>query len=297
MAQDPCLDAIKDARFALSDVEARDLIKMLREEKRHLEKASPGDWQVKFKKKMLEENEHAQFVAQQKKLQVKRQIFKDPLNMERIGRDKETGKNFSALLVGSTAKKEDNLASVWSNLHAQASLRVGRILSVLGGGNLKLSRPTVFGRFPFGRGLFDQQEFQTAVIEELFPFTGKQKGENELAFKMAEAIHKEQRELVNLANSEGAAIGWLDDYVTTQYHDLTKIKSASFAKWKADIAPLLNEEKTFSAGTAGDAVKQEEFLRAVYDNIVQNKRAIADAAPDEVGMGKMSLASMMSQHR
>jgi len=281
----------------MSDEEARDLIKKLRDEKEHLMKVSPGDWQVKFKKKMIADSKNAKFVAQQKELQVKRQIFKDPLNMERIARDKETGKNFSALLVGSTAKKEDNLASVWTGQHAQASLRVGRILSSLGGGNLKLSRPTVFGRFPFGRGLFDQQEFQTAVIEELFPFTGKQKGKNELAFTMAEAIHKEQRELVNLANSEGAAIGWLDDYVTTQYHDLTKIKSASFAKWKADIAPLLNEEKTFSAGTAGDAVKQEEFLRAVYDNIVQNKRAIADAAPDEVGMGKTSLANMMSQHR
>ena len=294
MAQDPCLDAIKDARFALSDEEARDLIKKLRDEKKHLMKASPGDWQVKFRKKMIKESENAQFVARQKKLAVKRQIFKDPANMERIGRDSETEKNFSALLVGSTRKKEDNLDSVWTSQHAQGSLRIGRILSVLGGGNSTLSKPSVFGQFPFGRGLFDQQEFQEAVVEELFPFTGKQKGKNDLAFTMAEAIQKEQRELVNLANSEGAAIGWLDDFVTTQFHDLAKIKSASFEKWKSDISDLLDEEKTYFSGDVQD---RENFLQRVYENIVQNKRALTDAAPDEVGMGKMSLANMMSQHR
>ena len=294
MAQDPCLDAIKDARFALSDEEARDLIKKLRDEKKHLMKASPGDWQVKFRKKMIADSENAQFVAQQKKLAVKRQIFKDPANMERIGRDSETEKNFSALLVGSTRKKEDNLDSVWTRQNAQGSLFVGRILSDLGGGNSTLSKPSVFGQFPFGRGLFDQQEFQTAVVEELFPFTGKQKGENDLAFKMAESIQKAQRELVNLANSEGAAIGWLDDFVTTQYHDLAKIKSASFEKWKSDISDLLDEEKTYFSGDVQD---RENFLQRVYENIVQNKRALTDAAPDEVGMGKMSLANMMSQHR
>ena len=294
MAQDPCLDAIKDARFALSDEEARDLIKKLRDAKKHLMKASPGDWQVKFRKKMIADSENAQFVAQQKKLAVKRQIFKDPANMERIGRDSETEKNFSALLTGSTFKKESNLDSVWSSGKAQGAIRVGRILSVLGGGNSTLSKPSVFGQFPFGRGLFDQQEFQEAVIHELKPFTGKQKGENDLAFKMAEAINKEQRELVNLANSDGAAIGWLDDFVTTQYHDLAKIKRAGLEKWKSDISDLLDEERTFFSGDVQD---RENFLQRGYENIVQNKRTLADAAPDEVGMGKMSLANMMSQHR
>ena len=69
MAQDPCLDAIKDARFALSDEEARDLIKKLRDEKKHLMKASPGDWQVKFRKKMIKESENASLLPNRRNWQ------------------------------------------------------------------------------------------------------------------------------------------------------------------------------------------------------------------------------------
>ena len=294
MAKDPCFDLIKQARFRMSDEEARDLIKKLREEKQHLIKLSPGDWQVKFKKKIVDDSERVKWVAQQREIQVKRQIFKDPENLKRIRRDAKTKENFSAFLVGSTKKKEGFLDSVWSLGHAMGSLRLGRIFSVLPGGNSALSRPSVFGYFPFGRGLFDQQEFQAAVVQELFPFTGKQKGNNDLAFKMADAINKEQRELVNLANSEGAAIGWLDDFVTTQYHDLRKIEKAGFEKWKSDISGFLDEDRTFFSRDMQD---RENFLQQVYDNIIQNKRALADAAPDEVGMGKMSLANMMSQSR
>ena len=292
MAVDNCLLALKQARFGLKDEEALELIDDLRSKKNHLMKKP--DWQVKFRRQINEMSADAQFVARQKRLQRKLQVVKDYDNLKRLNVDPKQQENFSAFLVGSTEKKFENADAVWTNQHAQASLRVGRILTVLGGGNSSLSMPSVMGKFPFGRGLFDQKEFQEAVIEELFPFTGKQKTKNDLAFKMAEAVNKEQRELVNLANAEGAAIGWLDDFVTTQYHDLTKIKAATYAKWKQDIEPLLNEDKTFKSGEAQD---RENFLQTVYDNIVQNRKAIVDAAPEEVGMGSKSLATMMSQHR
>ena len=172
MAVDNCLLALKQARFGLKDEEALELIDDLRSKKNHLMKKP--DWQVKFRRQINEMSADAQFVARQKRLQRKRQIFKDRDNLDRINRDSEQQKNFSSFIVGSTEKKENNLDAVWTNQHAQASLRVGRILTVLGGGNSSLSMPSVMGKFPFGRGLFDQKEFQEAVIEELFPFTGKQ---------------------------------------------------------------------------------------------------------------------------
>ncbi len=175
MAVDNCLLALKQARFGLKDEEALELIDDLRSQKKHLMKKP--DWQVKFRKKINEMSADAQFVARQKRLQRKRQIFKDRDNLQRLNVDPKQQENFSAFIVGSTEKKNKNLDSVWTNQHAQASLRVGRILTVLGDGNWSLSRPTIMGKFPFGRGLFDQKEFQEAVIEELFPFTEENKRE------------------------------------------------------------------------------------------------------------------------
>ena len=104
MAVDNCLLALKQARFGLKDEEALELIDDLRSKKNHLMKKP--DWQVKFRRQINEMSADAQFVARQKRLQRKRQIFKDRDNLDRINRDSEQQKNFSHKISKSSAYKK-----------------------------------------------------------------------------------------------------------------------------------------------------------------------------------------------
>ena len=291
---DPCLNIASDTKFGLSEQRAKDLVAELRAEKEaHRLKPTEGDYIVEFRKKMQELSAAERFELRQKQRQRKLQIFKNEALDGRLAAGNNKEKTLSQLLVGSARRGFQALDSIASKQVAMSKLRVGRILSAFGerNVNLQLSKPTVFGRYPFGKGLFDDEEFQTALVGELFDGLGSSR--NPEARAMAEAVLKEKREMINALQAEGVPIGWLDDHVTTQTHDAVAITKAGFDTWYRDIEPLLNKDRTF---LSADPEKQREFLEAVYNNIKSGKRRSVELVSDP-GVGRKSLASKISQSR
>ena len=288
---DPCLGVANNTKFGLTETEAKDLVDQLRNEQKNIRAKSRGDYTIQFRKVAEDLTAKQKFELVQKRRQRKNQVFTNEVLDKKMdaGNDKEA--TLSRMLVGSAKRGFEALDSIASKQVSMGKLRYGRILSVFGKNNLQLSRPTVFGRFPFGKGLFDDEEFQTALIEELFDGLGT--SGNAEARMMAEAVLKEKRDMINQLQAEGVPISWLDDHVTTQTHDSAAIGKAGFDTWLRDIEPLLDESRTF---ISADAAKRREFLEAVYNNIKSGKRQTVELV-SEVGVGRRSLSSKISQSR
>ena len=302
--KDPCLDLANQSRFGLSPQKAKDVVDELKAERQAIaDDATVADKNQKFREKSKEITATQRFQMIQRRRQRKRQVFKNEAldgRLNAVSNIKDKAKTLSRLLVGSAKQGFAALDSVASKQVAMRKLRVGRVLSVFnraGDGlfsteNLQLSRPTVMGRFPFGRGLFDDEDFQRSLIVELFDGLGK--SGNPDARKLADAILKEKRDMINKLQAEGVPIRWLDDHVTTQTHDAIAISKAGLDEWIATIEPLLNKNRTF---TSSDPVKQREFLEAVYNNIKSGKRKSVELVTDSGQGGRPSLGSTMSASR
>jgi hypothetical protein len=200
-----------------------------------------------------------------------------------------------------------------------------------------LSRPTILGgsnlnkkiQYPFGQGIFDDVNFHRDVVHEMFdaPKKGVPVTNNELAQKFAKATIEVKRDVVAQFRANGVNIGWLADHVTTQYHDSVAIASGGFEaggilrkgitreqakdRWIQRLynAPddnpnqnsgLLDVERTFVKPT-GEIVETKaervKFLSAVFDNIVSGNRHVHELIPTDLNIGRMSLASKVSQSR
>ena len=264
---------------------------MLRNEQRNVRATAKGDYTIQFRKTVEELTARQKKELAAKRLQRKQQVFKNEALDAKMDAGNNKEATLSRMLVGSAKRGFQALDSIASKQVAMGKLRVGRILSVFGKTNLQLSRPTVFGRFPFGKGLFDDEDFQIALIQELFDGLGTSRSAE--ARQMAEAILKEKREMINALQAEGVPIGWLDDHVTTQTHDSAAIGKAGFDTWLRDIEPLLDEARTF---TTADLAKRRQFLEAVYNNIKSGKRNVVELV-SEPGVGRRSLSSKLSQSR
>ena len=260
---DPCLGVANNTKFGLTETEAKDLVDQLRNEQKNIRAKSRGDYTIQFRKVAEDLTAKQKFELVQKRRQRKNQVFTNEVLDKKMdaGNDKEA--TLSRMLVGSAKRGFEALDSIASKQVSMGKLRYGRILSVFGKNNLQLSRPTVFGRFPFGKGLFDDEEFQTALIEELFDGLGT--SGNAEARMMAEAVLKEKRDMINQLQAEGVPISWLDDHVTTQTHDSAAIGKAGFDTWLRDIEPLLDESRTF---ISADAAKR----RSLSSKISQSRQ-------------------------
>ena len=288
---DPCLGVANSTKFGLTEQEAKDLVDVLRNEKRNVQANAKGDYTIQFRKTAADLTARQKKELAAKRLQRKLQVFKNEALDAKMDAGNNKEATLSRMLVGSAKRGFQALDSIASKQVAMGKLRVGRILSVFGKTNLQLSRPTVFGRFPFGKGLFDDEDFQIALIQELFDGLGTSRSIE--ARQMAEAILKEKREMINALQAEGVPIGWLDDHVTTQTHDSAAIGKAGFDTWLRDIEPLLDEARTF---TTADLAKRRQFLEAVYNNIKSGKRNVVELV-SEPGVGRRSLSSKLSQSR
>jgi hypothetical protein len=289
---DPCLGVANSTKFGLKASEAKELVDVLRNEQRNVRATAKGDYTIQFRKTAEELTARQKKELAAKRLQRKQQVFKNEALDAKMDAGNNKEATLSRMMVGSAKRGFQALDSIASKQIAMGKLRVGRILSVFGKTNLQLSRPTAFfGRYPFGKGLFDDEDFQTALVEELFDGIGK--SGNAEARQMAEAVLKEKREMINALQAEGVPIGWLDDHVTTQTHDSAAIGKAGFDTWFNDIRPLLNDDRTF---ISADTNKQREFLEAVYNSIKSGKRNVVELV-SEPGVGRKSLASKISQSR
>ena len=288
---DPCLGVANSTKFGLKASEAKELVDVLRNEQRNVRATAKGDYTIQFRKTAEELTARQKKELAAKRLQRKQQVFKNEALDAKMDAGNNKEATLSRMMVGSAKRGFQALDSIASKQVAMGKLRVGRILSVFGKTNLQLSRPTVSGFYPFGKGLFDDEEFQTALIQELFDGLGTSRSTE--ARQMAEVILKEKREMINALQAEGVPIGWLDDHVTTQTHDSAAIGKAGFDTWFNDIRPLLNDDRTF---ISADTNKQREFLEAVYNNIKSGKRNVVELV-SEPGVGRKSLSTKISQSR
>ena len=294
---DPCLNTAKDPRFGLLESEAVELVETLRKQQRAIRESGGPDYTVQFRRVVEDMTNAQKFEVKQRRLQRKLQILKNRRMEDRLDAGNNKAKTFSQMLVGSAKRGARALDSIASKQVAMGKLRIGRILSVFGGGNLQLSRPTIFGRFPFGKGLFDDEAFQRDLVTELFEGVGTTK--NTEARAMAEAVIAEKREMINALQAEGVPIGWLDDHVTTQTHDAMLIRGKekttdeAFNRWFSDIRPLLKDDRTF---ISQDKTDQRKFLREVFNNITTGKRNVVELVT-EPGLGRRNLSAKISQNR
>ena len=81
-------------------------------------------------------------------------------------------------------------------------------------------------------------------------------------------------------NRSGAFIGKRDDYITTQSHDMKKIKDATFAVWRDDFMRFIDEEKTL--GHLSNQAEKDEYLQELYNRFTTGKHYLVDR-PDKDG--------------
>jgi hypothetical protein len=95
-------------------------------------------------------------------------------------------------------------------------------------------------------------------------------------------------------NRAGASIGKVEGFAGTQTHNRARLQKAGFDKWRNDIMPLLNKERTF-----GDA-DEEGFLKSAFDGLSSGVHLKAQGADDGKLFqfkGPANLARKISQRR
>ena len=196
----------------------------------------------------------------------KRQAFR--LHSTQVARNYLTSRIpfFKNLMSGSGNEVYDKiynfLVNVAKDQDTRKSNRVGRIMNHL----------------PFERKLFSRKindkGFQEATVEEMLPFTGKQKSDNSEAFAFSEQSFHEKKAQVGEANQYGAAMLWRDDHLTQQWHDPIRIKSIKEGDWVDFIHGHLDLDKSFDVrGNLLSALTengQKRYLRGVYKALTES---------------------------
>lgn len=297
--KDRCFEIAKNEKFGLSELEAKELVERLRKEQAAVRGKAKGDYTVEFRKIVEDMTAKQLFEVKQKRLARKRQIVINRSMDAQINAGNNKKATIARMLTGSAKLAPKGLRSIGSNQISMAAMRRGRILGVFEKArdrmfmteNLQLSRPTVFGRYWFGKGLFDDPQFGDDLVKELKDGIGTSK--NPDAKMMAEKVLAEETEIINELQQYGAPIGFLSDHVTTQIHDSAAIKKMGKQAWIDFIYGLLDKSRTFHSEIRAD---NEVFLGKVYDNIVQGKRDVTELT-SEPGLGRRSLGVKMSQSR
>ena len=301
---DPCLQIATNHKFGLSEDAAKKLVDDLRKAKATLQFDS--DYELKFKRTVQSMTAEQQRALQYAKVARLRQININRDLDKLVSNSSNPFERFSAFLVRQSGRAEAGmLDSVANKQYSRRHQYISEILNSVWKERAFLSMPTLFGKYVFGRGLFDEIDFQRGLVKELFDGIGS--SGIPAARKMAEKIIQIKRLLVTETQQQGVNIGWLEDHVTTQFHDSIAIRGMekniddAFIRWSQQIYPLLNHERTFNLpkASAPDVIDPAHvgFLRKVFDNIIHQNRTIDEIIPTDMSVGRRSLASKVSQHR
>ena len=319
---DPCI-AIGKNTFNLSEEDAAAIVEQMRNVAKGI---TQGDVQVRVKKIMRAESAMQKKWVKQKKLQIKLNKLKDTKNFNRIidslserenlkrtnpglyrrimkmlGKDPKeelglTGE-VRARYTGSFLQRRGGQDSAADRMLAAERSNVGYMLrEMLRGHNMTEKE--------FYKWVDDEQNLIDVVKEQFGPNgegfnleTPTRYTNNDRAYTFAKARVMLKKKWVDLANREGAMIGWLPNHVITQYHDPIKIFKAGKDQWIADQLEFIGTGTEAETRTFGmmDEVQRRQFLDAAWTNIVEGKRTSIDEAPQVKVPG--NLAKRMSQHR
>lgn len=149
----------------------------------------------------------------------------------------DAGRALEARLVGINTPIPGGRNSIAAQSHALWTTSAGALLADLrrAGGGDRLVK------------LFSTPAFELDIAKAL-------RGEpaHPDAVLIGQAIEKTREDLRRQENDAGGWRGKLDGYVTRQSHDSLKVRRAGYAKWKAEILPLLDQARTFD--------RQEDLL-------------------------------------
>jgi len=296
---DPCLQLATNHKFGLSEADAKALVDDLKKAKKNL--STQSDYELKFRKQVQAMKEDELRALAFQKVARKNQVLKNKEIDDLLANAADGNERFQAYLVGSTKKGEGYLDSIANRQFARKQEYIHDIIKSLGlKGSRALSKITVFGKHPFGQGLFDEVDFQRGVVFELMK--GEGSSGMPLAQLMSAKIREIKRKMLTEAQKLGVNIGELDDHVTAQFHDPVSIRGKeklpddAMNRWINDIYPLLNKERVFRDPNAGFE-EHKIMLKEIYTNIVQNKREVKELGSPDLTIGRRSLASKVSQHR
>lgn len=176
-----------------------------------------------------------------------------------------------AYLVGTNLGGEGSRLSMSSRYMALRKELVGemlRDLELLGPEALKVLRSGALDR-EIARDMW-------AIGRANDPGSG-----NGMAKRIAEVIHKYQETSRVRQNDAGAMIRKMTGYIFGQSHESARVKRATYEGWRNEILPRLDHNETF-AKAGVEPEKIEDFLRAVYDDIVNNRHLNADGAENDL---------------
>ncbi|MGL6210958.1 MAG: hypothetical protein ACRC14_14140, partial [Paracoccaceae bacterium] len=155
-------------------------------------------------------------------------------------------------------KMVDDLDFDARSIHKQVMGRVGAFL--------EKTKPTLLGK--------------VSAPAEWNDILGGLQGENVKspnARRMVDAINDANEYLRKKLNSYGFSIGKLDGWGVPHSHSASSIGSAGNVRWKADIdarldwAGMINGKTGMPFGTVPSAKFRDEYLQAVYENIVYGR--------------------------
>lgn len=265
-----CMAAVATAlgrRITVDEFDA--LYSRLHDERDRLfAKGYPADW-LTAAKSVAQQIEVEKAIAQRQVIRNKL-VYQD--NKAFIAAARQTvdaGRAIEARLVGINTPIEGGRLSVAAEQHGLWTTSVGALLADL------RRAGAATGDADRLVGLFADRGFELEIARAL-------RGEpaHEDARAIAAAIEKVREDLRRQENDAGGWRGRLDGYVTRQSHDSLRVRRAGYEKWKADILPLLDADRTFG--------RQEELLaqlRLERGQVLQHRLAAAadlQAASQEI---------------
>mgnify|MGYP001171851173 FL=1 len=182
----------------------------------------------------------------------------------RVFDDNKYIRNFKAFLTGSTRKKEGFLYSIGTMQRAKLKTMHGKIFAETGLSSRALRR------------ILQSRAFQRDLVKELYPFDGKMKTGNKIAFQMAKSIVDAKQRIILDLNRSGVAVRYRADHVATQWHDPYRMAKANKDQWIKDVRGLIDWEKTklknvpkkvIAPGVVlpGHKMTIDEYLGKVFD--------------------------------
>ena len=168
----------------------------------------------------------------------------------------DAGSALTAMTVGLNTPIPGGRLSIAAEHHGLWTTSVGALLADLrraGGGSDRLVK------------LLSDQGFELEIAKAL-------RGEpaHEDARAIAGAIDRVREDLRRQENDAGGWRGRLDGYVTRQSHDSQRVRRAGYDRWRADVMPMLDADRTFG--------RQEELLaqlRLERGQVLQHRFAAA----------------------
>ncbi len=274
-----CAQIIKDAH-GLSDADAKEIVRELQD---ILEaRATDPEVEAVVRRMAAEMADTAKREALKKEWHKKLSIIKKGNILKRVADFDDPAKGYESYLVGA----EDYVFGALDSVDAHQKALRGQFLNPMQA-ELEAGHEGIYK-------LFGEKHFELDVGREMEALpTGKRATGNDEAFHVAQVFDKYKEIILGELNKRGADRRRLPSHVWKQDHDAVLMMKAGFEKWKNDILPELDMDKTF--GPVGARANADEVLEKIYNNRTSGVRGTA--INDSPAVRPSNLANKLSERR